>query len=219
MSSQLSGSKSDQDPSRLAGLVGHDTEAGRILASLYGKPKPVVSAPKPVRSSSWAPAQAWRRPQHSPEAADPRAATLNREAIAAVDADKPGPIVVRQAQRAPIDLLDSRRRSAQAIADATEAEAATADRPAGPPVKPGYNIEAEKRRLQLTFQFKGGKGLPAEGLSEPLTGHIPIPIITGTGARTRKARTEQQALTRPASASGVSSHGEVHAPGSNNRFR
>ena len=34
--------------------------------------------------------------------------------------------------------------------------------------------EAEKRRLQNTFSFKGGKALPDSALMAPIKGHIPL---------------------------------------------
>jgi hypothetical protein len=49
-----------------------------------------------------------------------------------------------------------------------------------PPIKKAIHTEAEKRRLQAAFQFKGGKALPEELTLAPIEGHIPLSVVTGT---------------------------------------
>lgn len=55
-----------------------------------------------------------------------------------------------------------------------------------PPIRKAIHTEAEKRRLQAAFQFKGGKALPEELTLAPIEGHIPLSVVTGTKKGSRQ---------------------------------
>lgn len=57
------------------------------------------------------------------------------------------------------------------------------------------NLEAEKRKLQLQFQFKGGKALPNEGLPGEMNSHIPMNLIQRTAPRKSFRALEQESKT------------------------
>jgi len=178
-----------QDPRALAAQFGLNTEAGKLLLSLYGR-KSYASAPdfralatrplpfRPRMRDLGAPAERAR---------DPADATFDRAAVAAVDAERPSMLPLPPAPPAPIEALGAQKRSKTAIA-AREAAAAAAGDIVGPPLRPGRNGDAEKRRLQATFQFKGGKALP-DGLSAPaLDGPVPLALLGSPPAGAAAAR-------------------------------
>jgi hypothetical protein len=174
---------------RLAQLVGHDTEAGRMMARLYGRPKDPTPLPKPrAGSAPWQPAANFRAVLPAPGAVDPTVPRINRAAIAELEAALPPPTSVNDTPPpAAIDTIPSRRSAAQI--SASEAAAAAAADTVLPPVTRGYNNpDAEKRRLQATFTYKGGKALPAAGLAAPLEGHIPLAALAAPAERMAKQR-------------------------------
>lgn len=164
--------------SNLAHLVGFDNEAGRLLASIYGKSGKAVNVPVP-RTKEWAPAEPFRRPMMDSAAADPRDGTFDRDAAA--EFDRPPELPVEHKAPAMITQFDARglRKPASKIEAEKQASlAAGADRPQIP-IRPGRNNEKETRRLQTQFQFKGGKALPECALPEPIKGAIPLSVMTG----------------------------------------
>jgi hypothetical protein len=116
-----------------------------------------------------------------PEAANPRERKFDREAVAAAEASRP---VVGHGAPLPktfaIDSIKGIIRS-KAQVDAFEAAHASVDRPQMP-IKKGYNTEAEKRRLQATFQFKGGKAVPDAASYAPIEGQIPMHLMGAASA-------------------------------------
>lgn len=162
---------------------GHDTEAGRMLARLYGKGTATVSMPaRPSKSKPMVGPQPPMQGLNSrPEAANPRERKFDREAVAAAEASRP---VVGHGAPLPktfaIDSIKGIIRS-KAQVDAFEAAHASVDRPQMP-IKKGYNTEAEKRRLQATFQFKGGKAVPDAASYAPIEGQIPMHLMGAASA-------------------------------------
>lgn len=57
----------------------------------------------------------------------------------------------------------------------------TADRVL-PPLSKAVSTEAEKRKLQAVFQFKGGKALPEELTLAPVDGHLPLDVLSSAAA-------------------------------------
>ena len=116
-----------------------------------------------------------------PEAANPRERKFDREAVAAAEASRP---VVGHGAPLPktfaIDSIKGIIRS-KAQVDAFEAAHASVDRPQMP-IKKGYNTEAEKRRLQAPFQFKGGKAVPDAASYAPIEGQIPMHLMGAASA-------------------------------------
>jgi len=162
---------------------GHDTEAGRMLARLYGKGTATVSMPS--RPSKTKPMLGPQPPMQGlnakPEAVNPRERRIDRDAVAASEASRP---VVGHGAPQPktfaIDTIKGIIRS-KAQVDAFEAAHASVDRPQMP-LKKGYNTEAEKRRLQATFQFKGGKAVPDAASYAPIEGQIPMHLMGNANA-------------------------------------
>lgn len=162
-----------------------------MMARLYGRPADPTPIPKPRTAGPWHPSAAFRAALPAPGAVDSTVPTLNRGAIRDVDAARPRPRAVSAPRVAAVDIIPSRRSAAQ-IAESAAAAAAAADAVL-PPMMRGYNNpDAEKRRLQATFAYKGGKALPSAGLPEPMSGHLPLsamaaPQAAATGAAGRRA--------------------------------
>jgi hypothetical protein len=177
------------DKAHLSNVFGHDTEAGRMLAKLYGRPK-AAPAPRPTRL----------RPMEGPQpdvlvsrpgVVDPRARTLDRAAIAEVDATKPSPVVVREVHVPEIDKIKGVIRSQRGIAEFEAARASTDVQQ--PPLKRGYNTDAEKKKIQAIFQLKGGRALPSAGLPEAIEGEIPLHLLQGRPAPLSRKQAEAAA--------------------------
>lgn len=170
---------------------GLNTEAGRLLRALYGKQKysgtPHFSSLKTGAPLQYQPRMKDLGINPSRRALDPTEPSIDRETIASLDIPSvlptpaPGP--------APIERLGIQKRSQSTIRKRLEVEARTGDISL-PPLKPGRNTDAEKRRLQMINQFKGGKGLPESASLPPLTGPLPM-LLTGGG------RPPQAAHLRP----------------------
>jgi len=173
----------------VAALMGHDTEAGRMLARLYAR-QATVSAPP--RASKSRPLEGPQPPMQGLNArggaADPRERRFDRAAVAAHDGAKPAPGLAAPAPRVhAIDRIKGISRSKAQI-DAFEAAHAPVDK-AMPPLRKGYDGEAEKRRLQQTFALKGGKAVPDAASYEPIEGAIPLHLVAGaTAANARRMR-------------------------------
>lgn len=172
------------DDSGIADLlrrVGYDSDIGRMMTSVYGRPKfSAVPAPR-LAAKPWKPEEhAWQRPMQSGETAvDPREQTINRAAQALLEASRPPAVPVREVHVPAIDTIVHRKPASRIAAEA-EAAAAAAER-AQPPLKRGYNPEVEKRKLQALFTFKGGRALPDSGMPAALEGNLPLHLITGKG--------------------------------------
>ena len=54
-----------------------------------------------------------------------------------------------------------------------------------PPLHRPIATDANKRLLQATFQFKGGKCLPETGTMQAIEGHLPLQIVTGKPSHAR----------------------------------
>jgi hypothetical protein len=169
------------DGAALSSAFGLETEVGRMMLSLYGRPK--------------APPRNWRTLKTAPLApqprlvagaiSDPTAATFDRaRATAAADA-RPRPFdhaaaAARAAIPAPVDALRSRR-SAASIAAATARE--KPDVSARPLLRPGRDADSEKARLQATFAYRGGKGAGVD-VAPLIDEATPMPVVfLGGGAR------------------------------------
>lgn len=165
-----------------------DGEAARLLRGLYGRRK-AAEPPRDFKTVRMVePHRPMRNLNSVPDAADVYSATLNRTAMAVLDAEKPAPVVYRPRHVAPIERASGVIRSKEQIARALELEDAMADR-AQAPIRPGRNTELEKARLAQQFTFKGGKALPEVALPAPVPGHVPLNIVTGkAGAMRRTGR-------------------------------
>lgn len=186
------------DNTKLATVFGHDTDVGRMLQGLYGRPK-ASRAPPPSRLKPMSGPQPLMVGLNSkPDAIDPRARTLNRAAMEIIDATKPSPVVQREVHVAKIDTVRNLIRRKDQI-DEFVRNSSSVDASL-PPLKRGYNTEAEKKKLQTIFQFKGGKTLPSVGLPEAMDGHIPFHMLTGQPRRPpRNAFLSTSASTGPTS--------------------
>jgi len=167
------------DNTKLSAVFGHDTEAGRMLARLYGRPKVSEPVPKPTKFKPLDGPQPLMIGLNSkPEAIDPRSQTLNRAAMAIIDATKPSPVVTKEIHIAPIDTIKGVIRNKAQIEEFVQKNASKDI--IVPPIKKGFNNpEAEKRRVQALFTFKGGRALPEAGLPEVVQGTIQLHLITG----------------------------------------
>lgn len=78
-------------------------------------------------------------------------------------------------------------------------------------IRPGRNLEMEKRKLELTFALKGGHALPEAGLPEALPGPLPMHLVTGrmgpgAASTSRAAREAAGAGVGAGAASGSSGY-------------
>lgn len=157
-------------------LVGRDSEVGRLLAGIYAEPpsRAKVSAAPAFVTRPWEASGDWQRPmRNAEEAQDPRLATFDREAAEEYDAPPELP-----KEPVVVPMLPPKRKSAAAIAAEKEFEERYGDRPQAP-IRPGKNLDIEKRKLQTHFQFHGGKALPDYALPEPIKGQVPLSVVTG----------------------------------------
>jgi len=106
-----------------------------------------------------------------------------------------------------IDVHPGKRRSERGIREAEERAEAAADRPAAGGGRGGPAPGFEKRRLQLQFQFKGGKALPPSAMPEALEGEVPMSLVAGrrvkgvgAGRRARAAGAARGKEAAPAQA-------------------
>lgn len=153
-----------------------DPATRRLLEACYGRAK-AAPPPRPPQGPPLGVQPPFERPQHSGAGSrDPRAATVDAAAVARHDATRPRPQRPAPAAVPAVDQIAKRRSKA-----AIDQENVALDAPAAPLSK-GRNTEAEKRRLQSLFTFKGGKALPAAGLAEPVVGQLPLSLITGRRA-------------------------------------
>ena len=184
---------------------GTDTAAGRALRSLYGSGRRAqlsVKAPRPKQGAKLdAEARGSFIPGGAkPGAADPRSAKLDRAAMRSVELPPDYAQEARWERMRPalIDVHPGKRRTAEGIAEAERLAEQAADRPVqsmGRAVATDY----EKRRLQLQFQFKGGKALPYAASRDALVGEVPMSLVAGkpvpsvaaSRAKARKARAAQ----------------------------
>ena len=189
------------DMSRIASQFGAGTAAGRLLRQLYGKPE-YHAAPsfRALATRPLAGPQPRMRDLGAPatRARDPTAATFDR----AAPLDVPSVLPAAPAPLAAIEALGPQRRSASSIRARSEAEARAGDI-ALPPLRRGRNAEAEKQRLQLINQFKGGLGGGQVALAAT-DGPIPLALLTGPG----------RAQARPASRAAGSGRGASPEPDS-----
>ena len=77
----------------------------------------------------------------------------------------------------PIDFVEKRKGRSRIEAEARKDEVRA--RRYRPPHVRATGTDMERKRLQNTFQFKGGKALPAEMLPEPIKGHLPLSMQSG----------------------------------------
>ena len=76
-----------------------------------------------------------------------------------------------------MDLIQ-RRKNRSTIDDARERDEEK-QRRYRPPCTRATGTDIERRRLQNTFQFKGGKALPDHMMPVPIKGHLPLSMMTG----------------------------------------
>jgi hypothetical protein len=202
-----------EDNSDLWKALGTDTEAGRMLRKLYGgRPNRALEfVPQPRVNPSLAVSK--RRPfipaGASLDAEDPRKASVDHDAAAAVEVP-PDYDAMRRLRWKPPALIDTHagKRRSKASIDVAETRAARlADRA---PTHGGNasGTDLEKRKLQLAFQFKGGKSLPPSVAADPLEGEVPMSLVLGRPVRGRRAPKADAAATA------ASSPGRKHGPSS-----
>lgn len=164
----MSTTSTPADGAELARLFGLESDVGRMMMGIYGKPK--------VRTQNWralstTPLVGGVQPRMKelstkPDARSAASKTVDRAAIAATDAARPRPLGPRAPPGpAPIDLIPSRRSAAGIAARESllMGDMASISRPL---LRPGRDTDAEKARLQATFFLRGGKGggIDAAGL-------------------------------------------------------
>ena len=84
-----------------------------------------------------------------------------------------------------MDLIQ-RRKNRSTIDDARERDEEK-QRRYRPPCTRATGTDIERRRLQNTFQFKGGKALPDHMMPVPIKGHLPLSMMTGRVREVKKA--------------------------------
>jgi hypothetical protein len=172
-----------EDKRALAMAFGMDTEAGKMILALYGRPK-LNNVPRDFKTKAMdfetRPQPHLRLPNAS-ATSDVYSRSLNRAAMALVDSTKPAAIVHKPTHVAPIESIKGIVRNKEQIRQQILREEASADR-AQIPLKPGRNTELEKARLAQQFTFKGGKALPEVALPAPMPGHVPLGLVTGKRA-------------------------------------
>ena len=150
-----------------------------------------------------------------PEARSAAATTVDRVAIASVDASRPRPVGPREpAGPAPIDAMATQaRRSAASIA-AREASFAGDMTISRPLLHPGRDADIEKARLQATFFLRGGKGggtqssaLLEEGESMPS-----YTVGVGGGAAETVAQSSELSHSASAAAQGIARAAKLPPP-------
>ncbi len=94
------------------------------------------------------------------------------------------------------DVIDSRLAEDERIADRVL-----------PPLSKAVSTEAEKRKLQAVFQFKGGKALPEELTLAPVDGHLPLDVLSSAAAIHKR----RQGKATVAAAATVTQEQALHA--------
>lgn len=178
MSADATDAQYGYDRTKLANLYGHDSSVGKMLQQLYGKPKYKLPELSLKTRPMAGPQPNMVAVNAKPSAVDPRAKTINRTAIAEVEANKPPAVIVKEKHVAPIELRHGSIRSKSLIDRRLQESERTGDLPQIP-IRPGRNAEMEKRKLELTFALKGGHALPEAGLPEALVGPVPMQLLTG----------------------------------------
>lgn len=114
---------------------------------------------------------------------------------------------------APIELRIGQGVLPKEAIDARIADAELNGDKALPPISKPVATEAEKRRLQAVFQFKGGKALPDELTLAPVVGHLPLDVVSSASAvHKRRAAAAATAASRAGSAGPpVSAEQALHA--------
>lgn len=156
------------------------TPAGRMMKQLY--PSATYTAPKKKFKTNplQGPQPTMLNLNSTVDASDPRRSHFNRRAVAVLDANRPLPVQKVESPVAPIDMIKGTLRSKSAIEAKLAKEVKEAD-VTMQPLRPGRNTEAEIRKLQNLFTFKGGRALPSAGLPEPLEGNVPLTLQTNSG--------------------------------------
>jgi len=161
-----------------------DTEAGRLLRKLYTRThnKPLSSYPKFKTNST--------KPSHSKwfnGMSDSRKQTERR------DREKSVMIPKRTLNYKPAPAIFGidRRRSENSIKENTE----LIEEEPRPLPRKAISTEMEKRRLAMTFQFKGGNILPEAGTMAAMPGLVPLSIITGKATSNKALRQANDKLS------------------------
>jgi hypothetical protein len=170
---------------------GMDTEAGRLLNKLYAgsQQKPTINYP-PVRVRKQKEGQ--QKPTFIPGGGN---SNVNPRLKQRKDTSS---LYVPKVGRGPkakkthaIDRI-SRRKTKDTIFNKRSEDEVERMR-YRPPLQRPIATESNKRLLQATFQFKGGKCLPETGTMQPIEGHLPLQLVTGklSHAKARKNLKEQ----------------------------
>ena len=161
----------------------NNTEAGRLLARLYGvegvcDARAKISYPKPKQQKRTflAHRQVWRDVGSS--ARDPKEQKHNRAGAAAVSVPKFRQKQIKQ--KAAIDCIPRRKPASICMSEREKQEAYR------PPTKPAVSAE-EKEKLCEINTFRGGKGLPRD-LTHP-EGELPSSILRREEEEKRKLLT------------------------------
>ena len=152
-----------------------DPATRRLMEKIYGKPQ-LSSVPVP-KTAPLGPRPAFERPMWSAGSRDPREATVDSDAVRDAEARRPRPVAPAAPVEHAVDAIPKRRGRA-AINKMSAAECENAQ----PPLSKGRNADAEKRRLQALFTFKGGKVTCSSSLFSLNHFFTPSPLLVFLGA-------------------------------------
>ena len=169
---------------------GMDTEAGRMLNKLYaGSLKPTINYPPVrVRKSS----QNGTKPTFIPGGGNVNvdARLKQRKDTSSMFVPKVGRGAKPRKSHA-IDCITKRKTKKEIFQKRGEDEVQRMRY--RPPLRKAVATESNKRLLQATFQFKGGKCLPETGTMQAMDGHLPLQLVTGKPSFARQRAAQAKA--------------------------
>ena len=186
---------------------GMDTEAGRMLNKLYGKKHVKINYPKINIVSR---KERSQKPRFIPgggnKDVDPRSNRIKK-----IDVNRPR--VGRGKKPKKVHAIDviRRRKSKASIDEINKTREFDVKGFQGPATK-AVSTEQNKRMLQMTNQFKGGKILPSAGSYDAISTQIPLHVITGSDkarAFHEKTMAKRQGLTNKTVAKKLQSKSEI----------
>ena len=186
---------------------GMDTEAGRMLNKLYGKKHVKINYPKINTVSR---KERSQKPRFIPgggnKDVDPRSNRIKK-----IDVNRPR--VGRGKKPKKVHAIDviRRRKSKASIDEINKTREFDVKGFQGPATK-AVSTEQNKRMLQMTNQFKGGKILPSAGSYDAISTQIPLHVITGSDkarAFHEKTMAKRQGLTNKTVAKKLQSKSEI----------
>ena len=171
---------------------GMDTEAGRLLNKLYAGSQSKAQVSYPVvrtRKKKKGETQPTFIPGGGKNHVNSR--TKQRKDTSSMFVPKVGRGPKAKKQHA-IDSI-SKRKTKQTIFNKREKDQVERMR-YRPPLRRPVATETNKRLLQATFQYKGGKCLPETGTMQPIEGHIPLQLVTGKPSHARQRAAHAAAI-------------------------